>query len=543
MVTKNRFRRFLTVNDRHSLKKELTEVSIYRPGKTMKNAISKKVFGQCFQSLLPSSCHDSGCSSFFAACIHIGLAVLFFLGAMIAFFSIMTVKMLFIAAGIGIAIWFFRDRLLFFCKLTDIIRRNPIASVCLVVVIGLVLRALFYYVHLGTMLLENQTNDCLIFLNEAKEMASGSFPETKSWVTVGCYALLIRLFGESVLPLCLLNNLLQILSLVLIYFLGRRMFNSLVAVFAVMAYYWSPMFIPFSFSLQAEHFFYPLVLLQFLLLALWSEKNNLLYAAAMGLTILATLWTKTDAGVFIAVITLFVFLTDAILKRRIRAVLFSLSVLSVIVVAGLCWSSAINQKYHGTHTFLCSQDGYWPQYFGANAANKGRVKMKDKLAMYEAYEKDTGEKLVFRHNHCPSVLVPYIRAEIHRRWSSMTFKTKIELIYQKEAFSWQTLCNPVYRTQLFAKAHTILKVLVWLTACLALLRLSCRALRFPNVTSVDILRVLPVLYLIGMFLCLILVEANFRYTMCANVFLPFYFGYFIYWLKCRYQSRREHRNN
>lgn len=526
----------------HSRKNEMIEVSIDRPDKTMKLSISKKVFGQCFQSLLPSSCQDSGCSSFFTTCIHIGLAVLFFLGALIAFFSIMTVKMLIIAAGIGTVIWFFRDRLLFFCRLADIIRRNPIVSVCIVVCIGLVLRALFYYVHLGTMLLEYQTHDCLIFFNEAKEMASGSFPETKSWVTVGCYALLIRLFGESVLPLCLLNILLQLFSLVLIYLLGRRMFNSLVAVFAVMAYFWSPTFIPFSFSLQAEHFFYPLVLLHFLLLALWSEKNNMLYALAMGLTILVTLWTKTDAGVFIAVITLFVFLMEAILKHRIKAVLFSLSVLFAVVASGLCCSSAINQKYHGTHTFLCSQDGYWPRYFGANVANKGRVKMEDKRAMYDAYEKDTGEKLVFRHNHCPSVLVPYIQAEIQRRWSSMTFTTKIKLIYQKEAYSWQILFNPAYRTQLFAKAHTILKVLVWLTACLALLRLSCRALRFPNVTSIDILRVLPVLYLIGMFLCLILVEANFRYTMCANVFLPFYFGYFMYWLKCRYQSRREHRN-
>ena len=492
--------------------------------------------------LLPSSCHAGGCSSFFAACIHIGLAVLFFFGALIAFFSIATVKMLIIAAGIGIAIWFFRDRLLFLCKLTDIIRRNPIISVCIVICIGLILRALFYYVHLGAMLLENQTKDCLIFFNEAKEMASGSFPETKSWVTVGCYALLIRLFGESVLPLCLLNIFLQILSLVLIYLIGRRMFNSLVAVFAVMAYFWSPVFIPFSFYLYAEHFFYPLVLLQFLLLSLWSEKNNMLYAIAMGLTILVTLWTKTDAGVFIAVITLFVFLTDAILKHGIKAVLLSLSALFAVVFSGLCWSSATNQKYHGTHTFLCSQDGYWPRYFGANVANKGRVKMEDKLAMYDAYEKDTGEKLVFRHNHCPSVLVPYIRAEIHRRWSSMTFKTKIKLIYQKEAFSWQTLYNSDYRTQLLAKVHTILKVLVWLTACFAFLRLSCRALCFPNITSVDILRVLPVLYLIGMFLCLILVEANFRYTLCANVFLPLYFGYFMYWLKCRYQSRRKHRN-
>jgi len=397
------------------------------------------------------------------------------------------------------------------------------------------------------MLLENQKNDCLIFFNEAKEMASGSFPETKSWGTVACYALLIRLFGESVLPLCLLNIFLQILSLIFIYLLGRRMFNSLVAVFAVMAYFWSPLFIPFSFFLYAEHFFYPLVLLQFLLLSLWLKKNNVLYAIAMGFTILITLWTKTDAGVFIAVITLFVFLMDGILKHSSKAVLFSLSVLSVVVFSGLCWSFAINKKYHGTHTFLCSQDGYWPRYFGANVSNQGRAKMEDKLAMYKAYEEDTGEVLVFRHNHCPSVLVPYIRAEIHRRWSSMTFMTKIKLIYQKEAYSWQIHYNPTYHTQhtqMFAKTtHTILKVLVWLTACFALLCLSCRALCFPNVTSVDILRVLPVLYLIGMFLCLFLVEANFRYSTCANVFLPFYFGYFMYWMKCSFQRRREHRNN
>lgn len=488
------------------------------------------------QSFRPDG--DNSRAFFFSGCVRAGLAALFFSGALLAFFSISTAKMLILAAVFGIGFYCLRNRVLFLYGWLDAIARHPVLSACVIAGIGLILRGLFYYVHLGTMLLENQTHDSLIFLNEAREMASGSFPEIKSWVTTGCYALAIKLFGESILLLCLLHVLLQILCVIMLYYLGSRLFHPLAALFAVAAFFWSPHFIAFAFKLYAEHFFYPLILVQFLLLYRWAKNSSVFYAAAMGAIILITLWTKTDAGVFIAVIMLFVFVANTLLGiTSVRNVILSLCAAALVVFIGLCGSYSVNLKYHGTRTCLCSDDGYWPRYFGANYATKGRSIMEDKLAIYEAYQQETGETLVFRHNHCPPVLVPYIKAEINRRWSSMTFKEKIRLVYEKESSSWQMYYNPAYRTKLVPAMHQALKVLVGFTAGLALLLLSRRALLDPKVDSVDIIRILPVLYLIGTFLCLVIVEANFRYTACANMFLPLYSGCFVCWMKNKYWKR------
>ena len=475
-------------------------------------------------------------SCFLNFCLRYGLALLFFIGAMIALFSIATMKMLIIAIGIGIFLYLFRKKLYVITHPIDSIAHHPATSLCLVICIGLLFRILFYYIKLGTVLEAYQPGDCQIFFNEAKEMAAGSFPETKSWVTVGCYALLIKLFGESYFPLCILNMILQIACLLLLYLVGRRMFNSFSALLATMAFYWSPHFISIVFQLYIEHFYFTLVLFQFLLLYLWTRKRNVLYFAIMGLTILITLWTKTEAGIFLIIISIFFFLANAILSyHALKSIIIGGVIMLLVIICGLYCSYSLNQKYHKTSTCLCSKDGYWPQYFGANYANQGKAKNEDKLALYETYYKETGIRLEFRPNHCPAVLVPYIQAEIRRRWSAMSLKEKIHHVYVKEAYSWQMIDNPRYDTELIPKFHTIFKVFIWLSACMALLLLSYGVLSCPSTKQINVFRILPILYLLGMFLCIMVVESNFRYSTCANVFFPLYFGFFINWIKCKNQ--------
>lgn len=484
-------------------------------------------------------CHcDIASSCFLSTSIHSGFSCVFLAGAMLALFSIATVKMLIIAIGIGILFWLLHKKIHTLLRPLDLLSLHPVMSICFVIFIGLILRLIFYYVHLGTEIEAFQTGDCLIFLNEAKEMASGSFPEVKSWITIGCYALMIKVFGESLLLLCLLNIVMQITCVILLYLLAHKMFGPLEALLASMAFFWSPNFVTLAFYLYIEHFAYPLVLLQFLLLYHWSEKKNIFYPIIMGLVTLITLWTKPDAGIFLMVIMVFVVLMNAIISyNTLKKTAFGGGIILGIIVLGLFCSYSINVKYHGSHTCLCSEDGLWPQYFGANYANQGKAKIEDKLALYEKYRNETGLPLEFRHNHCPSVLVPYIKNEIHRRWSSMSLKEKIHHIYNKESYSWQIIWNPQYNTELIPKFHTIFKVCIWLAACMSLLILSFRSIAFPNINSIDILRVLPILYLIGMFLCIICVESNFRYTTCANIFYPIFFGHFLCWMKNTYKPQ------
>ena len=111
----------------------------------------------------------------------------------------------------------------------------------------------------------------------------------------------------------------------------------------------------------------------------------------------------------------------------------------------------------------------------------------------------------------------------------MGFAEKMRHVLAKEAYTWQMIWTPPELGKAAAKGHAFFKVAVWLAACAALLGLSRRALAMPRVGRSDLVGALPVLYLLGMFACEMLVEANLRYSWCANIFLPLYFGALVGW--------------
>ena len=453
-----------------------------------------------------------------------GLALAFMLGSLLALFGIGTAKMLAMGAALAVAAWFLRGKRSWAAPAAAWIRRHPAWSLGAVLALGLALRAAFFFGHLHADPYPFQPGDGKIFYAESLEMASGNFPETKSWVTVGGYALSIRLFGESCVPPCVLNVLLQTVCAVLLWMLARRLFGDVPAVLAALAFFASPQFVGAAFQLFSEHFFFPLVLLQYLLLDRWLARRSLPCAAAMAVAALLALWTKPDAGILSTASVAFVFACDALLWREgRRRVLAGALVALAVAACGLCGARWVNRTWHGTSTFLCSEDGAWPRYFGANRETGGKARMEDKLAIYETYRRGTGKELEFRQNHCPPELVPLIREEIRRRWASMSFSGKVRHVFSKEAYSWQTVWTPLPGT-LPAKLHALFKTAVWLAAAWSLLSLARRMRTVPCVAPADLLRVLPVLYLLGMFACIVLVEANFRYSWCANVFLPLYFG-------------------
>lgn len=453
-----------------------------------------------------------------------GLAAVFLLGALLSLFGIGTAKMLAMAAALGAGAWFLRGKCGWLEPAVAWMRRHPAWALGVVLALGLALRTAFFFGHLHGDPFPFQPGDGKIFYAEALEMASGSFPETKSWVTVGSYALSIRLFGESCVPPCVLNVLLQTACAVLLWMLGRRLFGEVAAVLASLAYFVSPLFVGAAFQLYSEHFFFPLVLLLYLLLDRWLARHGILCAAAMAAVVLLAFWTKPDAGILSLASAAFVFACDALLRKDGRWRVPASAIVALAVVAcGFCGARWVNRTWHGTSTFLCSEDGAWPRYFGANRETGGKAKMDDKLAVYETYRRETGIELEFRQNHCPPELVPLIRDEIRRRWASMTFADKVQHVFAKEAYSWQITWTPLPGT-VPAKLHAVFKVAVWLAAGWTLLALARRMRTVACPAPADLLRALPVLYLLGMSACIVLVEANMRYSWSANVFLPLYFG-------------------
>ena len=456
--------------------------------------------------------------------VRLGLAAVFVLGALLALFGLGTAKMLAIGAAFAALAWFLRGKTARAEPAAAWIRRHPVRALGLVLALGLALRAAYFFGHLHADPGSFQPGDGTVFYAEALEMASGHFPETKSWVAVGAYALSLRLFGASYIPPCVLNVLLQTACAVLLWAFGRRLHGPVAAALAAFAFFVSPQFAGSSFHLCAEHFFFPLVLLQYLLLARWLARRSLSCAAASAVAGLLALWTKPDAGILSLASVAFVFACDALLWREGRKrVLAGVAVALAVVACGLGTARRVNRTWHGTSTFLCSEDGLWPRYFGANPATGGLARLEDKLALYDAYRRKTGTALPFRHNHCPAELAPFVREEIRRRWASMPFAGKVRLVLSKEAYSWQTVWTPV-RGTVPAKLHAMFKVAVWLAAAWTLLGLSRRCAAAGRVEPADILRALPVLYLLGMAVCIVFVEGNIRYSLCANVFLPLHAG-------------------
>lgn len=465
-----------------------------------------------------------------AGAVRVGLALLFALGALLALFAIGTPKMLIIGAALCVAAWLLRGQVGRVKPLAGWLGRHSGLALLGVLAAGLAMRAAFFFGPLHGDPFPFQPGDGKIFYAEALQMALGSFPETKSWVTVGSYALSIRLFGESCVPPCVLNVLLQTACAVLLWMLGWRLFGPLAALLAALAFFWSPQFVSSAFQLYSEHFFFPLVLLEFLLMYRWLARRGALCAAGAAVVALLALWTKPDAGILAGAGMAFVFCTDALLwKEGRKRVLVGAVVALAVAACGFAGARWVNRTWHGTTTFLCSEDGAWPQYFGANRETGGRARMEDKLAVYETYRRETGVELEFRQNHCPQELAPLVREETRRRWALMGFADKTRHVLAKEAYTWQMIWTPPELGTAASKGHAFFKVAVWLAACTALLGLSRRALAMPRVGRADLVGALPVLYLLGMFACEILVEANFRYSWCANVFLPLYFGALAGW--------------
>ena len=430
----------------------------------------------------------------------------------------------------GAAGWFASRKRGLCAPAAGLVRRHPTWALAGVLAVGLMLRAAFFWGYLHGDAGAFQPGDGQVFFAEAQDMASGHFPDTKSWVTVGGYALSMRLFGMTHVQPCVLNALLQTVCAALLWALGRRLFGSVAATLAALAYFWSPWFVTTTFQLYSEHFFFPLVLAEFLLMGRWLARRSVLCAGAGAAVALLALWTKPDAGILSLAAMGFVFAADALLwKASRKRVLAGVAVALAVLLCGLSGARWVNRTWHGTSTCLCSLDGIWPHYFGANRETGGRARMEDKRAVYEAYRRETGTELEFRQNHCPPELVSRIREEIRCRWAAMTAAEKIRHVLAKEAYTWQAIGNPRYRTKLIPNLHAAFKVAVWLAACWTLLRLSRRALAVPRVEPADLIRALPVLYLLGMFCCVALVEANFRYSVCANVFLPLYFGALAGW--------------
>ena len=363
--------------------------------------------------------------------------------------------------------------------------------------------------------------DSPYFLAYAKEMAAGFFPDVKSWTSIGSYAFLFRIFGESRLAAVAFNAFCQLASAAFLFGFVRRAFGKAVGLVSIAVFLSYSPFARHVYLLGSEHLFFLLLAMTLYALARWTAAHRMGWAVTLPLLTWLCIWTRGEAVLLLLILPAWLCASMIVNTRRVRS-LVALSIFIVLSAACAGGAIVINERYHGTKTFLCSYDGWWPRLIGSNLSNRGRIRRAwdsmtrskrnvDKILILKRYLRDhpeNPEKVTLRPNQCHPALVPYIRAEINRRWSNMSLGTKLAFFVSKHQSLWR---------------HSGLWAPVLLLAVLFGLGRLFRQIQFaPAVDERIFLRIIPLSYVLGMVCILAVSEINPRYMFTMYLLLPMY---------------------
>lgn len=396
--------------------------------------------------------------------------------------------------------------------------------------------------------------DCAYFWNCAKAMASGAFPEFKSWTVPGLYALSIKVFGESLMAAACLNIVLQALTAVVLFAFARMAFGrDSAGVVAAAGFFLSPYFSHFVFKIYGEHLYFLVVSIEMLLLCVWQRRKSLWAAVAIPVVAVLALYTRSEAGMLLLILSAGLYLCNMLGGRRsFTTSAVALVALLAVAGCGLMTGSLINQRFHGTSYALCSPDGWWPRLYGSNVSSVGRngvwVKTAegkrvfrncgDKQRILRRCEAATGVKIKLRPGECPAELIPYIRDEISRRWKAMSSWQMMKFVVAKERHVFARVnkinrpdvpCVNAPTANLAQGVDGTLKVVLSAAALLLLwgtLRRTAieRPLKASERTMPGLFSLAPMLYCIGVACVVAVAEANGRYGLVWSAFLPVYAG-------------------
>lgn len=433
---------------------------------------------------------------------------------------------------------------------------------CLVVIFlaGLAMRTVLYLMQpdLSRFL---KLGDCPVIWNQAKAMATGNFPEYKSWITPGVYAVTIKMFGESLLAAAVFNVACQMMTALAIYAFARITFQRASAgVAAVAGFFLSPFFAYFAFKIYTEHLHFLLVGTTFLLLRIWHINKSFWISLLIPLVSVVALYNRSDAGILLFALVPILYVCDTLLCRKdFRHAAIALGTFAAVGCCGLFIGWKINERYHGTNSVLCSHDGWWPRLFGANVATAGRcvfvqVDSKgkkilksagDKKVILERYREVTGLTPLMRRQTCPEELIPYIREEISRRWKAMSLLQIVKFVLLKERHVFAQVdrldasCGARQEHAVVWAIASAVADLIRILCCVSVLIYimrkiprACNAKPNDEYTATVLFNLSPVLYCVGIVFMVAIAESNGRYGLIWTVFMSIYsFAIVNYWIQ------------
>ncbi len=422
-----------------------------------------------------------------------------------------------------------------FAAVADFASRRPFAAFSIVIVLGLLLRVAAYMSisDIGRL----QGGDCRAFWNWAKEMTAGYFPDAKSWVAPGVWAVSIKVFGESLFAASCLNIVVQIATSGVLFLVAKGCFRSAAAgIMAAAGYFLSPLFAGFAFHMYSEHVFYLLVVLSIAALWRWRDRHSITMAVALPVLALGILWTRGEGGLVLMGMIPFLYLCELVVSADSRrSAMVGLILFAAIVSVGILVGYAVNAKYHGTKTFLCSNDNWWPRLYGSNYEHDGNITklhiMKsgkvtniDKELILDRYEKESGRRIELQASVCPAVLVPYIKEEIAWRWGRMSPWQIIRFVARKERHTWAQWKYIGWAKPYGRLPSSVFKAFFVIGTAIVLWRLfRMLLLRIDVNLGMSIFSLALILFCCGIGLVVAIAEAHPRYGQIATaIVFPIY---------------------
>ena len=387
--------------------------------------------------------------------------------------------------------------------------------------------------------------DYEILWTQAKTLAAGTWPVSKSLTSVCCYALAAKVLGPTCLAGFAMTLALSIGCFVLAFLIGRDVAGRLCGLLFAALLAFSPTLVFMAPSVATEHVYTFFLLLTIACVVRWHmcprPGMGALYALLAGVCVWLTMWARGEGALMWVAIPLVMLLAKGVGACPWRKVLAGAGILLAVFAVG-CWGAlTFNRCQTGASTIFSSNDNLWPRLFGANAQTGGVWTLEDKLLILERYRHDhpdvrwagavpvTGGTLPRElAAKCPTELVPYIKEEIAARWRAMSLPELVGLLWHKARIVWRTptglnMPNHPRATRLAVSAP------LWVFHAGVILVALCF---FAGVCAKWLPGVPPAMwiglvYLLGNAVLLCLTEAAPRYGYALNILIGLYPAYLL----------------
>lgn len=304
--------------------------------------------------------------------------------------------------------------------------------------------------YFGISLSDKQFSDYKRIWQGVQQLMSGTWPVSKSWTSTVFYAFAAWCSGGRLEAAVLGGIVLHFLSGLLAFDIARKLGGPLSGVAFAAFILLSPILVLMSFKTSTENLYVFFVLcLLWIIAKVETSELSFRWLCLGGVVLWCTVWSRGEGVVAWATFLAWVGIHSLSRKYSWRRIAASFFVLAIIFALGAVFAVAVNLRTQGVGTFLCSNDNMWPRLIGANQKFNGRCNREDKPMIRDMMIRDgigvNGEKtpsgrdvldFMPAASGCPVEALPYVKAEISRRWASMDFRAKIRFVWRKWHVAW-----------------------------------------------------------------------------------------------------------